>query len=203
MVTMKMHLPPHFTEGDTSSEDGSTFSALRADAQPFYAQSYEPVTIAIYNEGVPSMTISGEHGVSDLLHGIEDPIENYPPDAEEAFELEMAEHFVTEMVNLSILEEREMKARNGFTHLKKRWETRRVTGPSGRPKKATHLIVPVEHTPKRAIAVQDLVVSSRHHRQHMQHKLHDVEIKQRTEPRNMKNTATKHAQPIQQPRKQN
>lgn len=200
-----MHLPPHFVEGDSVSEDGSTFSSLRADAPPFYGQSYEPINIAIYNDGVPSMAVSGEHGLSDVLHGIEDPIDCYPPDAEEAFELEMAEHFVNEMVNLSFLEEREMKARNGFTHLKKRWEIRRATGPSGRPKKAMHLIVPVEHVAKRPVTlVQDLVVSSRHnHRQHTEQRMRADDIKHGTEPRSMKKTATKHTQQIQQPRKQN
>lgn len=198
---MRMHLPTQFTE-DSSSEDGSTFSALRADAPPFYAQNYEPINIAIYNDGVPTMTVPNEQGVCDLLHGIEDPVDQYPPDAEEAFELEMADHYVEELANLSILEEREDKARKGFTHFKKRWEARRATGPSGRPKKAMHLIVPVNHFPKKP-NVTDLVVSSRHHRLQMEHKMRAEEIKQRTEPRSMKKTAMKHTQPIQQPRKQN
>lgn len=200
---MKLKLPPDFTE-DTS-EDGSTSSStLRADAAPFYGHAYyEPVNIAIYNDGIPSMTVPNEEGLTRVLHGIEDPVDQFPPDAEEAFELEMTENFVEEMANLAILEERETQARNGFTHYKKRWEVRRATGPSGRPKKPMHLIVPVEHGPKRPYSITDLVVSSRHHRAHLQYKMHAEELKQRTEPRGMKMTAMNHTQPIQQPRKQN
>lgn len=197
---MKLKLPSEFNED--SSEEEATFSTLRADAKPFYAQTYEPVDIAIYNSGVPSLTVPNEQGLSDILHGIEDPMDSFPPDAEDAFELEMAEQFVEEMANLSLLEERDQRARTHFTHVQKRWEVRRATGPRGRPKKAMNLIVPENHLSNKSANVTTLVVSSRHHRMHLQNKMHAEELKQRREPRSMKMTAMKHTQPIQQPRKQ-
>jgi len=196
---MKLNLPPEFE--DSSSDEGATFSTLRADAPPFYAQNYEPINIAIYNDGVPSMTVPSEQGLSDILHGIEDPLDQFPPDAEDAWELEMADCFVKEMAQLAILEESDYRARTRFTHIKKRWEVRRAAGPSGRPKLAMHYVEPVKHVQNKAINVQTLVVSSRHHRMHLQDKMRMGELKERMEPRSMKMTAMKHTQPIQQPRK--
>ena len=199
---MKLKVPPDFAE-EESSEEGATFSTLRADARPFHAHAcYEPIDIAIYNDGIPSMTVPSEEGRCEILHGIEDPLDQFPPDAEDAFEIEMAEKFVEEMANLALLEERDQRARTGFTHVKKRWEVRRAN-PHGRPKPATHLVVPANHVPNKAANITTLVVSSRHHRVNMQNKMRAQELKQRTEPRNMKMTAMKHTQPIQQPRKMN
>ena len=43
---------------------------------------------------------------------------------EDAAELDATDDFLRTMVDLYYLEEREEKARNGFSHVKKRWESR-------------------------------------------------------------------------------
>lgn len=185
------------------SDNVATFSILRADAPDFEHQPYEPFNVAIYNNGIPSMTLVDEKGVSDILHGVDDLIEQYPPNAEEAFEIELAEHFVEEMAFLALLEERDYAARNGFTHFQKRWEVRRAMGPTGRPKPAMHLVVPVSHKAKSS-NLRSLVVSS--HRDHMQicHKVSLKDAKQRLPaPRNVNMTTLKQPKSIQQPRKLN
>ena len=139
---MKMKLPSDMCPSD---EEGSTLSA---EASPFHPKASVEPMIAIYNDGVPTMTC--ESNRSDILHGIEDQAldEHFPPDAEEAYELEAAEAFVCEMANLAMLEEREERYRENFSCFQKRWEVRRAEGPSGRPKPAMHLIVPVVHQAK-------------------------------------------------------
>ena len=48
----------------------------------------------------------------------------FSPSIEDAAELDATYEFLRTMVDLSYLEEREEKARNGFSHVKKRWESR-------------------------------------------------------------------------------
>jgi hypothetical protein len=91
---------------------------------------------AIYNNGVPSLVLTTEQDIYDILHGIEDPMECFPPDAQDAAELEACEAFVETMAVLAMLEEAEEKARHHFSHIRKRWEVRRQRGLVGRPKPA-------------------------------------------------------------------
>ena len=128
-------------------------SKLSIDATPFHPSRYlwcDPVNICIYNDGEPTMTLCTEKDRHDILQGIDDEAldEVFPPDAEEAFELETTEAFVREMATLSMLEDREEQARHTFCHYEKRWEVRRAAGPSGRPRPAMHLILPVVHNAK-------------------------------------------------------
>jgi hypothetical protein len=128
-------------------------SKLSVDAAPFHPSGLlwgDPVNICIYNEGEPTMTLVTEKDRRDILQGIDDEAldEAFPPDAEEAFELETTEAFVQEMATLAMLEEREEQARRTFRHYEKRWEVRRAAGPSGRPRPAMHLILPVIHDVK-------------------------------------------------------
>jgi hypothetical protein len=95
---------------------------------------------AIYNNGVPSLVLTTEQDIYDILHGIEDPLECFPPDAQEAAELEACEAFVETMAMLALLEEAEEQARHHFCHIRKRWEVRRQRGLIGRPKPAQHLV---------------------------------------------------------------
>jgi hypothetical protein len=127
-------------------------SCLSVDAAPFYPSGFcsEPVNIMVYNDGQPSMTCGSEKDLNDLLRGIDDEAldECFPPDAEEAYELESAEVFVKEMATLAMLEEREERARRTMSHLEKRWEVRRAAGLAGRPRPAMHAIEPVHHNVK-------------------------------------------------------
>lgn len=179
-------------------DEGSTLSA---DAVPFHPY-YEPVNIVIYNDGVPSMMLTSEQDRFDLLHGIEDQAldDQFPPDAEDAFELEAAEAFVMEMANLAILEELEEKSRRTFCHLQKRWEVRRAAGPTGRPRPAMHLIVPVHHSTVKKSTQQFAIVHHTHHRLMTHEKTLATKSAQRIDPRVTKSTVM-YKRPIQQPRK--
>lgn len=127
-------------------------SCLSVDAAPFYPSGFctEPLNIMVYNDGLPSMTCGSERDLNDILHGIDDEAldQFFPPDAEEAYEMESAEDFVKEMATLAMLEEREERARRTLSHLQKRWEVRRSTGLTGRPRPAMHGIDPAKHNVK-------------------------------------------------------
>lgn len=122
-------------------------SCLSVDAAPFYPSGFCSAPIMVYNDGQPSMTCGSEKDLVDILHGIDDEALDafFPPDAEEAYELESAEVFVQEMATLAMLEEREERARRTMSHLEKRWEVRRAAGLMGRPRPAMHVIEPVQH----------------------------------------------------------
>jgi hypothetical protein len=145
-------------------------SVLSPLAAPFHPQAfYEPVNLAIFNDGVPSfMFQAGQE--SRLLHGITDDAldEAFPPDACDAAELEATEFFVSLMSNLAFLEEREEAARSeDHAGLKKRWAARREL--IGRPKPPKNLVHPVPHGDRNFMAdSQDLVVpdNNRHLTEH-------------------------------------
>lgn len=107
--------------------------------------------IAIYNNGVPSLVLTSEQDIYNLLHNIEDPYECYPPDAQDAAEMEACEAFVETMAFLAMLEEREERARLEFNHVQKRWEVRRQRGLVGRPKPAKHSIRTTPHLARCAV----------------------------------------------------
>jgi hypothetical protein len=177
-------------------DEGSTLSA---DAAPFHPY-YEPVNLCIYNGGVPALVFTSEKDRWDILHGIQDQTldEQFPPDAEEAFELEAAEAFVMEMVNLAILEEREEQARATFGQFQKRWEVRRAMGPTGRPRPAMHSIEPACHTAnKNHRQTKALVTYS--HQHNKERRLEVMKLSQRIEPRLTK--CEMPPRPILQPRK--
>ena len=180
-------------------------SKLSVNAIPFHPTTglwCDPVNICIYTNGQPTMTLVTEKDRYDILQGIDDEAldQVFPPDAEEAFELETAEAFVTEMATLAMLEEREEQARNTFRHYEKRWEVRRAAGPSGRPRPAMHLIIPVVHNAKihrpdtAALAFHQM--SSRRSVEHYQRSKNEKRvIGRRTK------TAALPSRPIVQPRK--
>lgn len=123
--------------------DSPTLSPLAAPFHP----TYEPVHLCIYNDGIPSMTLTSEADCNMILHGIQDEAldEGFPPDAHDAAELEAVETFVEMLATFALMEEREEKARNGFTFFKKRWEVRRANGLQGRPGPPKHWVDPVQH----------------------------------------------------------
>jgi hypothetical protein len=127
-------------------------SCLSVHAAPFYPPGLcnEPLNIMVYNEGQPCMTCGSVKDLNDILHGIDDEALDlfFPPDAEDAYELESAEVFVKEMATLALLEEREERARRTLSHLEKRWEVRRAAGLIGQPRPAMHTVEPVKHNVK-------------------------------------------------------
>mmetsp|Transcript_14120 Transcript_14120/g.16667 ORF Transcript_14120/g.16667 Transcript_14120/m.16667 type:complete len:199 (+) Transcript_14120:19-615(+) len=90
----------------------------------------------IYFNGVPQLVAFGEHSDHEVIHNIPDEAidELFPPTATDAAELDATDDFLRTMVDLSYLEEREEKARNEFSHVKKRWESRRQDGMKGKGK---------------------------------------------------------------------
>lgn len=128
-------------------------------ASPFFP-AYEPVNLVVYNNGIPSMTFSSE---AEALRGIPDSAidESFPLNAQDAYELEAAEHYCAMLADLSIMEQREERARN-FAYSPVRWEARRRIGLKGRPHPPSNNIIPAPRG--RAVGtsrVQSLVVSSR------------------------------------------
>ena len=91
----------------------------------------------MFNDGIPSLT-PVIHG--DIIRGISDEAidECYPPaTAEEAAELEAAEHFCAIMARLEAMEEREERARKDFTGWAKRWHARRMLQGKPKPSRAS------------------------------------------------------------------
>lgn len=184
-------------------------SVLSPLAPAFHPQAfYEPVTLAIFNDGVPSFMFQpGQETM--LLHGITDDAldEAFPPDASDAAELEATEFFVSLMSNLAFLEEREEAARSeDHSGLKKRWAARREL--LGRPKAPKHLVHSVSHgDQKYMIDSQELVVQD-NNRHSMEHKMHSRNYARgqnqiHNNKKMMQNyMPLKHRMPIIQPRKQ-
>jgi hypothetical protein len=198
---------------DTNSPSGSVLSA---NAEPYHPplSYYEPIEIAIYNDGVPCLTLISEQDRCELLHNIPDEAidEGFPLDAVDAAEIEAMEEFVVEMANLSMLEEREETARKSFNHVKKRWEARRQKGPSGHgPKPRMNLIIPTEHvmkTPPHHQPLPSSLISYSHTLRVLDERMRAKEVIQssslRIEPRHSKTCSNKNnkiRRPIQQPRK--
>jgi hypothetical protein len=217
---MKITLPENFGGRHVEMEDEELFdvdsptpSVLSADAMPYHpTSSIEPVNLAIYNDGVPTMVLLTEADRYNLLHGIPDEAFDegcFPLDAVDAAEIEATEAFVAEMANLAMLEEREEQARQSFNHIKKRWEVRRQSGPSVRgPRPAMNLIIPTERHVKTPPALQQqnaMMLYARSQRA-LEEKLRAKELllasKNRMESRHSKSASSnKIRRPIQQPRK--
>lgn len=154
------------TMGDLNMHGGSR--SLSPNAAPFHPY-FEPCNIAIYNDGMPSLTLTSEADCSKILHGIQDEAldEGFPPDAGDAAELDDVDAYVEEMALLAFLEEQEQMARSDFSHIKKRWEARRKEGLKGRPRKPKHLVDTKKHVGRKsdafAMNCKSLVVHSHHH----------------------------------------
>jgi hypothetical protein len=178
-------------------------SVLSPLAEPFHPLVGVSVPNAIiYNDGVPCLAFQGSE--SEFLHFITDETidEVFPPDAQEAAEIEAMEIFVDLMANLSYLEEREEAARSvEHTGLKKRWEARREL--EGRPRPAKHSVSPAMHDQPRGEDVKDLATLHQSCLSH-EHRMRQREISRLTRlpKRDFKATVLSyHQKPIQQPRK--
>lgn len=173
------------------------------------AAPFQPLTtvqaMPIYNDGVPVMV-----GAEDeILHGIQDESidEYFPPSAQEAAELEAVEVYVDLMATLSLLEEREERARESFGGFGKRWEARREDGLKGKPRLPKNLVSAVDHTNRMGKPLQttDLVPFS-HSNRELASALLESRRQQRQDFKRMNNKANKVSRappkPLQQPRKQ-
>ena len=177
---------------------------LSPTAAPFHP-TYEPVNLVIFNDGVPSMTFSSEMGRSEALHGIDDVAidESFPPTAQDAYEMEAAEHYCAMLADLYLLEQREERARN-FAYLPARWEARRQMGLQGRPRPPMKRIAPVVHSngPSGA-GCSSLVTSSAHHHRSSRQQRRSLAAHQlRNRRSSRRNQARTLISNIQQPRKQ-
>lgn len=190
----------------------SILSPLASPFFPVEGKYDESAFRAIYINGVPELVAFGEHSDHELIHNIPDEAidELFPPTATDAAELDAADEFLRIMVDLSYLEDREEKARNGFSHVKKRWESRRQQGLMGKPSRghigtsrvihSTSMINPTErnivsfgnHITKPSFSDQDRRLKEKSTTKH-QH-MHT--------PRRCKGLHG-HSRPIQQPRKMN
>lgn len=173
-------------------------SVLSPLARPFHPiMGGDPIP-AIYNDGVPSLTFQGSE--SEFLRTIDDDAidEAYPPNAEEAAELEAVEIFVDLMATLAFMEEREEATRTVHAGLKKRWEARRELIKRPRPPK--HLIQRVVHQGSHHLDSSDIVIYDNSPTL-LEHRMRARESLRMAKPRMAKPRMTK--RPIQQPRKQN
>jgi hypothetical protein len=171
-------------------------------AQPFHPVIGEDPSLAIiYNDGVPSLAFQGSH--SEFLHTITDDAidEAFPPDAQEAAELEAVEIFVEMMASFALLEEREEATRFVHAGLKKRWEARREL--VGRPRPPKHLVHQVIHGGPHLLDASEIVVydhSPMMHEYRMRAREMRVAKQHMSKKRVSRGMPTR---PILQPRKQN
>lgn len=180
---------------------------LSASAKPFHPYTFnDPVNSMIYNDGIPSLVMGSKDGMSQILHGIQDEAldEEFPPDAQEAAELEAVEIFVEMMAQLSLLEEMEERSRVDFHHIKKRWEYRRQEGLKSRPHAPKNLVDRNEHKANMSSFATNCrsVVPHSHHRHQQQAMMHH-DAARRVGKSKMPTAATTTSRAvIQQPRKQ-
>jgi hypothetical protein len=178
--------------------EDSSVSRLSADAAPFYPPEYD-MGIAIYNEGVPSLVITSEADLNQVLHGIQDESldEYFPPNAQEAAELEAVDMFVETLALLAMMEDAEERARS-FSHIKKRWAARRLENIKAHP--ARHMIRPAMH-PQHFPKTTSIVPYSHHHRvQDRARVLHEMMRRTPVQRKMMMSAKTRAV--IQQPVKQ-
>jgi hypothetical protein len=174
---------------------------LSANAAPFHP-FYEPVNLAIYNDGVPCMTLVSEEEVCEILHGIQDDAldERFPPSAADAAELDAVADFVEFMAMLAYMEEREERARLTFCHIKKRWEARRSAGLIGRPRPAKHSVEEVKHYLPKAVQSTGLVHNSHRHIE-VKFRHQEFAVRQKAPHYSKHIAGARKTMPLQQPRK--
>ena len=175
-------------------------SVLSPLAQPFHPHLMHDVNPIVYNDGMPAMTFQGSE--SDFLHAYEDQTieEAFPPNAEEAAELEAVECFVEMMATYEMLEEREEATRTVHAGLRKRWEARREL--VGRPRPAKHIVTQVVHGVPHLLDSSDIVLHDST-RMMQDRKSRAMEASLKTNHRITKQGQGRYQQkhPIHQPRK--
>lgn len=118
-----------------------TIVMLSPLAIPFLPESkWKLPSFEIFNAGVPTLVPVDK---SQVVRGISDEAleQHFPPDAQDAAELDAADSFVRTLATLDIMEEREERSRETYSSFPKRWETRRLEGLLGRPKPSRSVVV--------------------------------------------------------------
>jgi hypothetical protein len=180
---------------------------LSVNAAPFHPVHGKEIDSIIYNNGIPCLSFQGTD--TEFLHSITDDAidEAYPPDAQEAAELEAVELFVEMMARLAYLEEREERARgNAHIGLGKRWEARRELVDKPRPAKHSIKAVVHNHQPHDEDVTDLVAFDPNHHFSVKDHKLRERVMSQMarhsmSSNKNNKNMNRQQRIPIQQPRK--
>ena len=187
---------------------------LRFEAAPFYphmmaCSPHPSLEFAIYNDGQPTLMATCEAEVSEILHGIQDDAldEQFPPDAQDAAELEDVDAFNEMQALLALMEERDQTARKGFCHIQRRWEVRRSQGLAmGRKPKPAHMTMESKAMPhaSRSHVTTRAIVSHAHHSKAGPDKvMRDPVVMHQMGRNKMMNQHAPRQIPIQQPRKQN
>lgn len=166
---------------------------------------------AIYVNGVPELMVVGNHPDHEVIHNISDDAidEVFPPTATDVAELEAVDEFLRTMVDLSYLEEKEESARNGFSHVKKRWELRRQQGLKGKP--AIHGQGDIHRVNHEASLLNPEQMNVVRYGKHLMKTANFNQTSRLREKEVMKNQRMRksavgqhgHLKPIQQPRKMN
>lgn len=180
-------------------------SILSPSADPFFPS--ECFLGAVYNDGVPCGLINEHESIANIPDQAIDEL--FPPTASDAAELDAVDDFLSMMVDLSLIEDVEERARNDSLSclVKKRWEVRRKEGLRGRPhlfeRTANHNEVPIS-SPNSPTETRVAHLIHDHARQHERR-----QNKEALRQQQMKVLGHKvmrghaHSRPIQQPRKQN
>jgi len=190
----------------------SILSPLANPFVPIKAPSHvDSAFRAIYINGVPELVRFGEHSDHEVIHNIPDEAidELFPPTATDAAELDAADEFLRTMVDLSYLEEREEKARNEFSHVKKRWESRRQEGLKGRPTQSHVGVRHIVHGASMLNPAERNIVTYGDHIVRTSFPEQDNRLREKsiTKHQNISKRSNKglhgHSKSIQQPRKMN
>jgi len=164
---------------------------------------------AIYIDGVPELVIAGEQPDHEIIQNIPDEAidEVFPLSATDAAELDTVDQFLMTMVNISYLEDREEKARNGFSHIKKRWESRRQQGLNGKSIQIRADIERAIHGTSLIRSTKNIVPYDRNIERssgsNLNSKLREKVITKHQNLSKRSNVLHRYSKPIQQPRKMN
>jgi hypothetical protein len=196
-------------------KDLSQPGTLRFEATPFHPMTMmmcQPLEFAIFNDGVPSMMATCEAEISEIVHGIQDDAldEGFPPDAQEAAELEEVDLYNEMQALLILMEEREEDARSGFKHLMKRWEVRRrqgvATGSKPKAVSKSHMEHKMMHSNRSHVTSQAIVPHTHHVHKLMEDKAMQRNMMMKDHAMQMNKAMNHHHSrfiPIHQPRKMN
>jgi hypothetical protein len=177
-------------------------SVLSPLAQPFHPTFGEEAHPVVYNNGVPSLVFQGSE--NEFLKSFQDNTidEAFPPNAQEAAEIEAAEIFVEMMATFDLLEEKEEATRTNHAGVRKRWEARREL--LGRPRPAKHVVTQVVHGVHHLVDASEVVMYDNSGMM-FERRLRTRETSHKMSQRISKQpkAGRSHQIPIHQPRKQN
>mmetsp|Transcript_16765 Transcript_16765/g.20483 ORF Transcript_16765/g.20483 Transcript_16765/m.20483 type:complete len:183 (+) Transcript_16765:137-685(+) len=171
-------------------------------AAPYYPSQYQ---YPIFCNGVPVGTVNTHEAIYNITDQALD--EAFPPSAIDAAELDASDDFVSVMVDLSFIEDREEKGRSNLGYVaSKRWETKRREGLKGKPYVTSYgRVERVNHENKRSNHNEIRLLP---HRRHFVTSVKGprnpfIPSRRNAQFSNQRSTSARYSKPIQQPRKQN